>query len=83
LITTRLLAADFESLVSKITARTDSWLVKHLSFAGRLQLISSVLFSLQYIGLGFLSFPRKLFVCWNRSSIGSCGVARILRLRLR
>lgn len=34
LITKRLTAADCENLVSRITARIDSWLVKNLSFAG-------------------------------------------------
>jgi O-acetyl-ADP-ribose deacetylase (regulator of RNase III) len=45
LISTRLLAVDCESLVSRITARIDSWIAKHLYFAGRLQLITSILFS--------------------------------------
>jgi hypothetical protein len=47
LITTRLTAADCEGLVAKFTSQIDSLCSKHLSFAGRLQLISSVLFSLQ------------------------------------
>lgn len=47
LVTKSLSAADCASLVSRITARMNSWLVRHLSFAGRLQLLNSVLFSLQ------------------------------------
>lgn len=47
LITKRLAVCDCEALVSKITARIDSWLSRNLSFAGRLQLMSSVLLSLQ------------------------------------
>jgi hypothetical protein len=46
LISKRLTSVDCESLVAKITARIDSWLVRKLSFAGRLQLLSSVLVSL-------------------------------------
>jgi hypothetical protein len=34
-------------LIAKISTRIDSWLVRHLSFAGMLQLIFLVLFSLQ------------------------------------
>jgi hypothetical protein len=47
LITKRLSAVDCECLVNRITSRMDTWLNKHLSFASRLQLLSSVLFSLQ------------------------------------
>jgi hypothetical protein len=47
LITKRLSAMDCDALVAKIGGRIDSWLVRHLSFAERLQLISSILFSLQ------------------------------------
>lgn len=46
LITKRLTSIDCEALVNKITARVDSWLVKKLTFAGQLQLISSVLLSM-------------------------------------
>jgi hypothetical protein len=48
LITKRLSAVDCESLITKISSRIDSWLVTKLSFAGRLQLLSSVLLSLQF-----------------------------------
>jgi hypothetical protein len=36
LISRRLLASDCSVLVDKITTRIDSWLSRHLSFAGRL-----------------------------------------------
>jgi hypothetical protein len=58
LITTRLTAADCEELVAKFTSRIDSWCSKHLSFAGRLQLISSVLFSLQVFWSSILILPK-------------------------
>jgi hypothetical protein len=47
LISKRLSAVDCDSLISKISSRIDSWLAMKLSFAGRLQLLSSVLVSLQ------------------------------------
>ncbi|GKV06257.1 hypothetical protein SLEP1_g18157 [Rubroshorea leprosula] len=42
LITERLTDADLKPLITKITARIQSWSSKYLSFAGRLQLITSV-----------------------------------------
>ena len=36
---------DFQPLIDRITARFCGWTVKHLSFAGRLQLIQSVIYS--------------------------------------
>jgi hypothetical protein len=47
LITFRHSTVDCESLVAKFTSRIDSWCSKHLSFVGRVQLISSVWFSIQ------------------------------------
>ena len=46
LVTKRLTARDCEPLMEKITARINAWSVKMLSYAGRLQLIKSVLFSM-------------------------------------
>ncbi|KAL1823105.1 hypothetical protein ACET3Z_009883 [Daucus carota] len=47
LLATGLHASHCQPLISKITARIESWVMKFLSFAGRLQLITSVLFSIQ------------------------------------
>ena len=47
LIIKRLSAADCTLLIEKITARINCWTSKLLSYAGRLQLIQSVLFSIQ------------------------------------
>jgi hypothetical protein len=60
LITKRLSAVDCEVLVACISGRIDSWLVRHLSFAGRLQLISSVLFSLQVYWARIFILPKKI-----------------------
>ena len=47
LITKRLSAADCTLLIEKITVRINCWTSKLLSYVGRLQLIQSVLFSIQ------------------------------------
>jgi hypothetical protein len=60
LITKRLSFVDCEDLVAKILERIDSWLIRHLSFAGRLQLISFVLFSLQVFWARVFFLPKKV-----------------------
>jgi hypothetical protein len=60
LISKRLSKADCEGLVAKFTSRMDSWCAKHLSFAGRLQLISSVLFSLQVFWSNVFILPKAV-----------------------
>ena len=46
LLTRRMTALDYLPLIEKFRSQINSWTVKALSFAGRLQLISSVIFSL-------------------------------------
>jgi hypothetical protein len=60
LITKWLSAVDCEVLAARISGRIDSWLVRHLSFASRLQLISSVLFSLQMYWARIFIQPKKI-----------------------
>jgi hypothetical protein len=48
LISASLSSVDCGVLVDRIIGRMDSWLSKNLSYAGRLQLLSSVLYSLQF-----------------------------------
>lgn len=60
LISLRLSTSDCSSLLDKITSRIDSWLSHNLSFAGPLQLVTSVLYSIyRYIGQ-VSSFYRKI-----------------------
>jgi hypothetical protein len=59
LITKRLSALDCDALVAKVAGRIDSWLVRHLSFPGRLQLITSVLFSLQVFWARVFMIPKR------------------------
>ena len=47
LISTRLSHCDCQPLLEKIMARIQSWTSRSLSYAGRLQLIASVLYSIQ------------------------------------
>ncbi|KAL9816615.1 putative RNA-directed DNA polymerase [Arabidopsis thaliana] len=46
LLTKRMTTSDYSPLIERIRERIGSWTAKHLSFAGRLQLISSVIHSL-------------------------------------
>ena len=46
LVTRRFTAKDYEPLVRVITARINAWAVRFLSYAGRLQLIQLVIFSM-------------------------------------
>lgn len=57
LITTRLRNADCASLVEKITTKIHLWTSATLTYAGRLQLIQSVLFSYQVFWSGIFILP--------------------------
>jgi hypothetical protein len=56
----RLTTADCDILVSKIAGCIDSWLARNLSFAGRLQLVSSVLLSIQVYWAKVFIFPKRV-----------------------
>jgi hypothetical protein len=60
LISSRLCAVDCDILLEKITGRINSWLSHHLSFDGRLQLISSVPYSLQVYWSSIFILPKKI-----------------------
>ena len=47
LISSRLKKSDCKILVEKIVARARSWASRALSYAGRLQLVNSILFAIQ------------------------------------
>jgi len=50
---------DYKPLLDKILSRFSSWTVRHLSFAGRLQLIQSVIYSI-------ISFWASIFLLPNQ-----------------
>jgi hypothetical protein len=60
LISSRLSYADCRGLLERITRRIDSWLCRNLSYAGRLQLLSSVLYSLQVYWTNIFILPKKV-----------------------
>lgn len=60
LISGKLSAHECKPLIEKISARIQSWGSKHLSFAGRIQLISAVLFSIQAYWTNVFILPKKV-----------------------
>jgi hypothetical protein len=60
LISFRLSSADCRVLLEIITGQIDSWLSRNLSYAGRLQLVSSVLYSLQVYWTCIFILPKKV-----------------------
>jgi hypothetical protein len=59
LISSRLSATDCRILLDWISSLIDSWTSRKLSFAGRLQLLNSVLYGLQVYWTGMFIFPKK------------------------
>ncbi|XP_028118147.1 uncharacterized protein LOC114315744 [Camellia sinensis] len=60
LITTKLRALDCQQLIDRITNRIKSWTNKALSYAGRAQLIQTILFSMQVYWSSLFILPRKV-----------------------
>ena len=58
LISTRLSHCDCQPLLDKIMARIQSWTSRSLSYAGRLQLIASVLYSIQMYWCSMFIIPK-------------------------
>lgn len=59
LTTKKLRRQDYQPLLDKIHSRFSSWTIKHLSFAGRLQLLKSVIYAT-------ISFWASIFLLPNR-----------------
>jgi hypothetical protein len=60
LISSKLSATNCRLLIDRIFGRLDSWTSKNLSFAGRLQLLSSILYSLHIYWTGIFILPKKI-----------------------
>jgi hypothetical protein len=60
LISKKLAASDCASLLEKISRRINSWLSKYLSFAGRLQLLSSRLYSIHVYWTSIFILQKKV-----------------------
>ncbi|KAG7588439.1 Reverse transcriptase domain [Arabidopsis suecica] len=54
----KLRKADYSSLIDQVAARFNCWAVKCLSFAGRLQLISSVIYGLINFWMSAFALPK-------------------------
>lgn len=72
-------------LLDRISNRIDSWTSKNLSFAGRLQLLNSVLYGLQVYWSGIFILPKKVIkdmtqkfnrVLWNEND-GNSAKAKV------
>lgn len=59
LLTKQMTAQDYAPLIEKIRARISSWTARFLSFAGRLQLIASVIHSLTNFWISAFRLPKK------------------------
>ncbi|XP_021733008.1 uncharacterized protein LOC110699800 [Chenopodium quinoa] len=56
----KLTNAQCRPLVERVTARIQGWMAKHLSYAGRLQLVKSVLFGIQTYWAQIFILPKKI-----------------------
>ncbi|XP_056687909.1 uncharacterized protein [Spinacia oleracea] len=80
LTTRKLRYVDRKPLIEKTSARIRSWTAKFLSYAGRLQLVKSVLFGMQLYWCQIFVMPKKVMkeiqqLCrcflWTGSDLGS------------
>ncbi|XP_039039588.1 uncharacterized protein LOC120177546 [Hibiscus syriacus] len=60
LVTRKIAVKDCQCLIEKIRAKLNSWANSHLSFAGRLQLIRSVLFSIANYWCRQMILPQSI-----------------------
>ena len=60
LVSTSLRSSDCNILIERIISRAKSWSSRFLSYAGRLQLIKSVLFSIQVYWSSLFILPKKV-----------------------
>lgn len=56
LLTKKMNVQDYSPLIARIRTRISSWTARHLSFAGRLQLIGSVIYSITNFGCRHFGF---------------------------
>ena len=60
LISGKLSKLDCQELVDKITSRVSAWAKKSLSYAGRIQLIKAIIFSIQVYWAGIFILPSSV-----------------------
>lgn len=59
LLSKKMSADDYSPLISRIKNKISSWTARHLSFAGRLQLIGSVLYSITHFWMSAFRLPKQ------------------------
>lgn len=59
LLSKRMSAQDYAPLLVRIRSKISTWTARHLSFAGRLQLIGSVLYSLTNFWMSAFRLPKQ------------------------
>jgi hypothetical protein len=78
-ISTRLTAVNCGVMLEKVIVHIDSWLSRNLSYAGRLQLLTSVIYSLQVYWTCIFILPKSVIKAieqkfnrflWNGNSVG-------------
>lgn len=74
LITKQIGFTDWKSLIEKVQVKVNNWKNRMLSYAGRLQLIASVLASMQVYWPLFLSYQKQWLKTLTRFSKVSYGV---------
>ena len=85
LISTRLFLRDCKNLVVKVKKRIERWENKYLSYAGRLQLISSVLYSMHVYWAASMLIPKSIVKEINSLMIGflwNCDLSKKVMLKL-
>lgn len=60
LLSTKLKYCDCKPMIDRIIAKTKSWTNRYLSYAGRIQLIQSILFSMQTYWSSLFILPKKV-----------------------
>lgn len=60
MISTKLDAAARKNFLDKMMSKIKSWSTKKLSYAGRVQLIKSVLFSVKMYWSGLFILPKRI-----------------------
>ena len=59
LLTKKMNVHDYSPLIARIRSRISSWTVRHLTFAGRLQLVGSVIYSITSFWMSAYRLPNK------------------------
>lgn len=72
----KLTISQRQPMSDRIMQNIQTWSVKFLSYVGRLQLISSVLLSIQIFGHKYSSCPRMYYSKWSNFAKDFCGIVK-------